>query len=175
MFWSQGSYLLVEILLLAWLDKEAHVYLGATILPCCQSPGLWVPTFLIMESKVTPCIQQFTEDPLVAWKSCCMDRGAPIKASAGNRKQYSECPWQPPSTEGFSVSRSSSQWQYILGMKWRLQYCLWKPWSVAARALHTFFLIFLSPLHVNPLNRWRIKRASRPGRDLKLCSSLTVP
>jgi hypothetical protein len=75
------------------LDTEAHFYLSATILPCCQGPGLWIPTLLIMESQVTPCSQQFTEDPLVAWKGCCMDRSAPVKAAARDRKKHSERPW----------------------------------------------------------------------------------
>ena len=64
---------------------QAHTYCGAAFLPCCQSPGLRVPTLLIVESKITPCIQQFAEDPLIAWKCCCMDRSAPIKAAAGGR------------------------------------------------------------------------------------------
>lgn len=46
--------------------EQALPYHGAALLPCCQSPGLRVSTLLVVESKITPCIQQFAEDPLVA-------------------------------------------------------------------------------------------------------------
>lgn len=44
---------------------ELH-HRSAALLPSCQGPGLRVSTLLIMESKVTPSIQQFAEDPLIA-------------------------------------------------------------------------------------------------------------
>lgn len=61
-----GSWLPAQCSAWRVAAEGAHPYQRAALLPGCKGPRLRALTLLVMEPKVTPCIQQFAEDPLVA-------------------------------------------------------------------------------------------------------------